>query len=102
MPLEPMPYLTDGVDLHEMNSDKRRKLCTYMQKEVALVLSPSKTDYYVPTAHLYNFDGEKWLALQCPTTPALYITHEEVRKPMNPLRIRMVQPEWMKNFKFRL
>ena len=32
--------------------------------------------YFVPGAHIFNFDGEDWLSLHCPTTPPFYIFHE--------------------------
>lgn len=62
-----------------MSLDDRRELCNKMQLEIKdLVIMPSNTNrYYVSVAHIYDFDGrEKWLAIQCPTIPAFYVTSD--------------------------
>jgi len=49
-------------------------------------------NYYVPVAHVYKFDNESWLAIRCPTVPALYISHEKMDPSTHTYYLRMINP----------
>ena len=100
-----MPYRIEDTYLLGLSRDRRREICEEMRAEIEVfVFPPEYTSHYIAEAMVYDFDAEKWLAIQCPTFPPIYVSHEWIKTASSAddhqWYVRMVKPRVIGEYTF--